>query len=250
MKNAQAQIDMTKIHVLTNKSEIKKEKLEEKLVIVLDILIATSSIVTALANGCKFIVPVRNYDEAIHFQSKNNKLVYKYSGELNADTLPGFIQPTPLALLNSGMKDAHLVYCTTNGTVALNDCKNAKKTYVGSLLNANAIVQNINSYYQNENIIIVCSGSNDQFNIEDFYGAGYFVEKLLISFPEAELSDSAKAAQIFHSSGSSIELLNQSRVGKLLNDRNWHDEVLFASQKDLYDVVPYLTSLGTIELMR
>jgi len=250
LKNVQTQTDMTKIHVLTNKSEINKEKLEDKLVIVLDILIATSSIVTALANGCKYIVPVRNYDEALEFQSKNSSVIFKYSGELNADTLPGFIQPTPLALLKSGLEDTQLVYCTTNGTVALNDCKNAKKTYVGSLLNANAIVKYIQGNYQNENIIIVCSGSNDQFNIEDFYGAGYFVEKLLNSFPEAEFSDSAKAAQIFHSSGSSIELLNQSRVGKLLNDRNWHDEVLFASQKDLYNVVPHLTNLGTIELIR
>ena len=250
MKNVQTLTEMTKIHVLTNKSEINKEKLEDKLVIVLDILIATSSIVTALANGCKYIVPVRNYDEAIEFQSKNNSAKFKYSGELNADTLPGFIQPTPLALLKSGMEDAQLVYCTTNGTVALNDCKNAKKTYVGCLLNTNAIAQYIHTHYQNENIIIVCSGSNDHFNIEDFYGAGYFVEKLLNIFPDAELSDSAKAAQIFHSSGSSIELLNKSRVGKLLNDRNWHDEVLFASQKDLYTVVPHLTNLGTIELIR
>ena len=100
---------MTKIHVLTNKSEIKKEKLEDKLVIVLDILIATSSIVTALANGFKYIVPVRNYDEALEFQSKNSSVIFKYSGELNADTLPGFIQPTPLALLKSGMEDTQMV---------------------------------------------------------------------------------------------------------------------------------------------
>ena len=239
-----------KLHVLTSKAELKKEQLADKVVIVLDILIATTSIVTALANGCKKIVPVRNYEQALEYQRNPAYTDYKFSGELNADTLSGFLHPTPLALIEAGMQDAHMVYCTTNGTVALNDCKNAKKTYVGSLLNANAIVEYIQGNYQNENIIIVCSGSNDQFNIEDFYGAGYFVEKLLNSFPEAELSDSAKAAQIFHSSGSSIEHLNQSRVGKLLNDRNWHDEVLFASQKDLYTVVPHLTNLGTIELIR
>ena len=44
--------------------------------------------------------------------------------------------------------------------------------------------------------------------------------------------------------------LQAQELGKLLNDRNWHDEVLFASQKDLYTVVPYLTKLGTIELIR
>ena len=163
--------------------------------------------------------------------------------------MPGFIQPTPLALLKSGMEQIKLVYCTTNGTVALNECKGAKKTYVGSLLNTKAIVQSIFDHYQNENIVIVCAGSNDQFNIEDFYGAGYFVEQLQTLFPSIDLSDSAKAAQIFYSSGTSIDILNLSRVGKLLNDRNWQEEVIFASSKDLYTVVPWLTSQGTIELM-
>ena len=240
---------MTKLHVLTNKSEIKKEKLEDKIVIVLDILIATSSIVTALANGCKCIIPVRNYDEAIQFQANHPSNEYKYSGELNADTLPGFIQPTPLALLKSGMDQVKLVYCTTNGTVALNECKSAKKTYVGSLLNTKAIVESIFNHYQNENIIVVCAGSNDQFNIEDFYGAGYFVDELQHVFPEIDLSDSARAAQLFYSSGSSIDMLNQSRVGKLLNNRNWQEEVIFASNQDIYKVVPWLTNQGTIELM-
>jgi len=242
---------MNKLHVLTNKSELKKERLQDKVVIVLDILIATTSIVTAMANGCKQIVPVRNYDEAISLQNNPDYKNYKFSGELNADTLSGFIQPTPIALLKSGMDNCHLVYCTTNGTVALNDCKTAKQTLVGSLLNAQSIVQHVLSHWQDETILIVCSGSNDQFNIEDFYGAGYFVETFINhqGGKELELSDSAKAAQVFHSSGSAIDLLNTSRVGKILNDRNWSEELIFAAQKNIYPVVPYLTSEGRVELI-
>ncbi len=242
---------MNKLHVLTNKSELKKEQLHDKIVIVLDILIATTSIVTAMANGCKHIVPVRNYDEALSLQKDARYQGYKFSGELNADTLSGFIQPTPVALLKSGMENCSLVYCTTNGTVALNDSKVAKKTYVGSLLNAQAIVLHVMKNWQKETILIVCSGSNDQFNIEDFYGAGYFVESFIHhhSGQYLELSDSAKAAQLFHASGTAIELLNTSRVGKILNDRNWSEELVFAAQKNIYPVVPYLTAEGRIELV-
>jgi len=242
---------MNKLHVLTNKSELKKEQLHDKVVIVLDILIATTSIVTAMANGCKQIIPVRNYDQALSLQNNPDYSNYKFSGELNADTLSGFIQPTPIALLQSGMENCYLVYCTTNGTVALNDCKTAKKTLVGALLNAQSIVQHVMKHWQNETILIVCSGSNDQFNIEDFYGAGYFVETFMNHHrgQDLELSDSAKAAKVFHDSGSAIDVLNTSRVGKLLNDRRWNEELVFAAQKDIYPVVPYLTSEGRVELI-
>jgi 2-phosphosulfolactate phosphatase len=204
-----------------------------------------------MANGCKQIIPVRNYDEALSLQKNPHYQSYKFSGELNADTLSGFIQPTPIALLKSGMDNCDLVYCTTNGTVALNDCKTAKKTLVGSLLNAQAIVHHVMNHWQNETILIVCSGSNDQFNIEDFYGAGYFVETFISHQhgQELELSDSARAAQVFHDSGSAIDLLSISRVGKMLNDRNWSEELVFAAQKDIYPVVPYLTFEGRVELI-
>ncbi|BDW11124.1 putative 2-phosphosulfolactate phosphatase [Polynucleobacter sp. SHI8] len=242
---------MNKLHVLTNKSELKKEQLHDKIVIVLDILIATTSIVTAMANGCGQIIPVRNYEQALTLKNNPSYQSYKFSGELNADTLFGFIQPTPIALLRSGMENCHLVYCTTNGTVALNDCKTAKKTLVGCLLNAQSIVQHVMNDWQEETILIVCSGSNDQFNIEDFYGAGYFVETFLNHHRgiDLELSDSAKAAQLFHGSGSAIDLLNTSRVGKMLNDRSWSEELVFAAQKDIYPVVPYLTPEGKVELI-
>jgi 2-phosphosulfolactate phosphatase len=242
---------MKKLHVLTNKSELKKENLQDKVVIVLDILIATTSIVTALANGCKHIIPVRNFEEAKTLQNDPLYAEYKFSGELNADTLTGFIQPTPIALLESGMDDAMLVYCTTNGTVALKDCMSAKSTYVGSLLNTQAIIQHILNNHQ-DNMLVVCSGSNDQFNIEDFYGAGYFVDSFLKSYPPntLQLSDSAKAAQMFHASGGTLDILNTSRVGQLLNERAWQQEVVFAAQKDIYHVIPYLTPQGTIELAR
>lgn len=242
---------MTKLHVLTNKSELKTEHLHDKIVIVLDILIATTSIVTALANGCRHIVPVRNFSEAQLLSQQAAFKNYLLSGELNADTLTGFIQPTPLALLAAGMHNEGLIYCTTNGTVAIKDCQTAKKIFVGSLLNTQALVQYLYQHHAQDTILIVCSGSHDQFNVEDFYGAGYFVESFVQFFPNnsLQLSDSAKAAQVFHRGGTALELLNLSRVGQLLNARSWDDEVRFAAQKDIYPVIPAVMENGWIELL-
>jgi len=240
-----------KLHVLTSKAELKKEQLADKVVIVLDILIATTSIVTALANGCKKIVPVRNYEQALEYQRNSAYTDYKFSGELNADTLSGFLHPTPLALIEAGMQDAHMVYCTTNGTVALKDSSSAKEVFVGSLLNAQAIVDHLRENHHEGSVLVVCSGSSDQFNVEDFYGAGFFVQTFVDTFPpeSLDLSDCAQAARIFHASGDAISMLNLSRVGKMLNTRGAEHEVVFAAQKNKYPVVPKLSISGHVELI-
>jgi 2-phosphosulfolactate phosphatase len=239
-----------KLHVLTNKSELKSQSLHNQVVVVLDILIATSSIVTVLANGCNQVVPVKDYAEALNLKSQPEFASFKFSGEHNTNTLQDFIQPTPIELLKDGMDGHSLVFCTTNGTVALQNSQSAKAVYVGSLLNAQAIVNHILLKHSNDEVLVVCSGSNDEFNIEDFYGAGFFVQSFIegSSADTLDLSDCALAAKIFHSSASAIDLLSQSRVGKLLIERKWDQELAFCAQKNIYTIIPQLNPDGRIRL--
>lgn len=237
-----------KIHVLLNKAEINPALLKNKVVIVLDILFATSSIVTALANGCRSIVPVRDVSQALKFKENTPDPSYLYSGELNADTLDGFIQPTPMALLNAKLQDQHLVYCTTNGTVALNDCIGADKIYVGSLLNTQAVVDKILLSHPHQTILIVCAGSNNRFNLEDFYGAGAFVSSFSQAHNSADrhFTDTAIAAQCVFDSGSALEILSNSRVGKMMIDRSWDHETAFVTHHNRYNIIPVMQKDGTI----
>ena len=92
-----------------------------------------------------------------------------------ADTLPGFVHPTPKALLAEGVNDRLLIYCTTNGTVALAKAQGAAHVYAAALLNGRAVVEHIVAQHPDSTVLIVCSGSADNFNLEDFYGAGYLV---------------------------------------------------------------------------
>src|SRR6185503_18687327 len=106
-----ARIDLNhKIHVLTKKEELDSVRVPGKVVVVLDILFATTTMVTALAHGASEIVPV--LDEAA-------ARACVLSGELYAETLPGFAHPAPLSLLEHGVKGKTVVYSTTNGTVAM-----------------------------------------------------------------------------------------------------------------------------------
>ena len=87
-----------KVHVLYRKEELDHERLEGKVAIVLDVLFATSTIVTALANGATEVIPT--LDEAgARAEAQKHPAGSHPAGELYAETLPGSASPTPLALL-------------------------------------------------------------------------------------------------------------------------------------------------------
>lgn len=240
-----------KVHVLTHKAEILSEKLDDKVVIVLDILFATSSIVAAMANGCNCVIPTPNSEQALEKSKNPGYTNFVLSGELNANTLPGFTHPTPMALLSTPIKDNGLIYCTTNGTVALHDSQNASSVYAGSLLNGQAIIERINKEHRGSTILIVCSGSQDKFNLEDFFGAGQLVSYLSnqVGFKDAQYSDSSIAAKHIYETGNGFELLKKSRVGQMMISRNLEHEIAYAAQENITNVIPKLSNDGLLRLV-
>lgn len=243
-----ARIDLNhKVHVLTKKEELDSVRVPGKVVVVLDILFATTTMVTALAHGAKQVVPVLDEKAARAEEKKFENDSCVLAGELYAETLPGFAHPTPLALLEHGIKDKTLIYSTTNGTVAMMQPARAARVYCGALLNARALVEHILSRHARETILIVCSGSGNNFNFEDFYGAGYFVECFLDHV--GDLSDAAKAALALYRHTKVPEALLDCRVGRMMVARGLAREVEFACRRDAFPVVPVLEE-GRLRLVK
>jgi 2-phosphosulfolactate phosphatase len=232
-----ARIDLNhKVHVLTKKEELDSVRVPGKVVVVLDILFATTTMVTALAHGAKEIVPVLDESAARACAADFPGCVL--AGELYAETLPGFAHPAPLALLAHGVEGKSVVYSTTNGTVAMTQAAGAARVYCGALLNARALVEHILARHERETILIVCSGSGNNFNFEDFYGAGYFVECLRERV--RDFSDAAKAALALYRHAKGPEALLDCRVGRMMAARGLAHEVEFASRLDALPVVAAL----------
>src|SRR5262249_34490529 len=121
------------------------------------------------------------------------------AGELYAETLPGFAHPAPLSLIAHGIQGKAVVYSTTNGTVAMTQAAGATRVYCGALLNARRTVEHIAAHHARETVLILCSGSGNNFNYEDFYGAGCFVDHFAGVMKNADLSDAARAARdLYH----------------------------------------------------
>ncbi|MBV6476753.1 MAG: 2-phosphosulfolactate phosphatase [Rhodocyclaceae bacterium] len=229
-----------KIHVLLKKEELDAQRLPGKTVVVLDILFATSSIVAALAHGAAEVIPTLDGAAAQAEAARHPAGSCVLSGELNAETLPGFVHPTPLHLLAENLAGRTLVYSTTNGTVAVAKSREADHVYAAALLNGEAVVKHIAQRHADETVLIVCSGSADNFNLEDFYGAGYLVSLFAQQGQEHEFSDAALAAQLLYEHGEAGECLRRARVGRMMLERRLEQEVDFAAQKSLYAVVPKL----------
>jgi len=231
---------MAKIHVLLKKEELDSERLPGKVVVVLDVLFATSSIVAALAHGAAEVVPALNGEAALREAARRPEGSYVLSGELNAVTLAGFIRPTPMTLLEQDLAGKTLIYSTTNGTVAVGKAREADHVYAAALLNGEAMVAQIERAHAGDTVLLVCSGSADNFNLEDFYGAGYLVS-LLARRPGAhEFTDAAVAARLLHDHGDALECLAASRVGRMMFPLGLEHEVRFASQKSRFSVVARL----------
>ncbi|MCX7168926.1 MAG: 2-phosphosulfolactate phosphatase [Proteobacteria bacterium] len=240
---------MSKIHVLLKKEELDNERLTDKVVVVLDILFATSSIVAALAHGAGEVIPTLDGTAAQAEAKRHAAGSFLLSGELNAETLPGFVHPTPLALLQEDIAGRTLIYSTTNGTVALKKCRGAAHIYAAALLNGEAVVRHIVRNHPDSTVLVVCSGSVDNFNLEDFYGAGYLISLFRNSGGAPEFSDAALAAEMLHAHGDAAGCLMQSRVGRLMLARNLTADVHFAALKSVFDSVPQLAPDGSLRLL-
>lgn len=229
-----------KVHVLYRRQDLDMVKLEGKIVIVLDVLFATSTMIAALGDGAAAVIPTLNEEHARDQAKGLAAGSYVLAGELFADTISGFAPPTPMALMKHDLRGRTLVYATTNGTVALSESAPADHVYAGALINAGAVVKHIARAHPEGTILIVCSGSMGNPNLEDMYGAGCFVDLLLREMGERDLSDAAWAARALYTSEPAESALMRCRVGKLMQERGLADEVRFAARESVMDVVPKL----------
>lgn len=220
-----------KVHVLLRKEDFNAERLTANVVVVLDILFATTTIVTALAHGATEVIPAIDEHDA---RAKAKPFALEsvvLSGEKMIHAIAGFVTPLPLALTEVGVKNKRVIYSTTNGTVALSQASIAPHVYAACLLNGAATVAHIQKHHADESVLIVCSGSAGGMNLEDFYGAGYIVDHLVKTLDrDRDLTDAAQSALRLYRTHDPYDCLISSRVGRIMQRSGVADEVKYAAQ--------------------
>lgn len=161
----------------------------EAIVVIIDVLRATSSICSAFANGVKSIIPVAETSEALEYKKKG----FLVAGERDGIVLdfadfgnsPENFEPSLIA-------GKTVVYTTTNGTRTIHMASGYHLTIIGSFLNADALVNFLED--SGRDVLLLCAGWKDRFNLEDSVCAGYMASLLLETGNYSTECDSAKAA--------------------------------------------------------
>lgn len=164
-------------------------KNEESIVVIVDILRATSTICTAFYNGLNELIPVSGIEEAREYKKKGYIIAAERDG-----TILDFadIGNSPEHFSPEIVKGKTIVYSTTNGTQAINMASGCNQVVIGSFLNLDLLAKWL--YEQNKNVIILCSGWKKKFNLEDSVFAGALSSALLKTERFTTQCDSAHAS--------------------------------------------------------
>lgn len=179
-----------RIDVIGSATMVTEESVKGRVAVVIDVLRATSVMVSALVNGAKQVIPVVSPEEAFALKEKLGSEVI-LGGERDALPIAGFdYGNSPLQYTEEVVEGKTIVMTTTNGTLAINNAAAADQLIIASFLNAEAVLQFIE---EKEDIALICSGTDGQFTLEDALCAGYLIEQLHRQNNNLYLSDMAVA---------------------------------------------------------
>ncbi len=206
-----------------------------EVVVVIDVLRATSAICTAFHYGVDKIIPVSTLDQAIEYKDKGFHVAAERKGKI----VSGFeFGNSPLAYINDKLKDQTLVLTTTNGTKAINMAKDIEHLLIGSFLNLDAISNYLIEL--NKSVLILGSGWENKFCLEDSICAGAISEQLLKTNKFKCNNDSTIAAKYLFLSAKSnyFGYLKASSHRKRLKKLNLNEDIKYCLTPNQTDVIP------------
>lgn len=208
-------------------------------IIIIDVLRCSSTIIAALANGAKGIIPVKTLKEAKAYHQKH--LEFILAGERRGLKPEGFdLGNSPLEFSPETIKGRHVILTTTSGTMAISLAKNGRWTLIGALLNAKAVAEAAMKIAEKEQIGIslVLAGKKGRFSLEDFICAGAIVGSLPTE--KVKHSDAALAASLaFQQASESISRTVQiGDHAQFLKSVGFGADIKFCCRLDAFGIVP------------
>lgn len=210
-------------------------KVQEYSVVIVDILRATSCMVTAFAHGIESIAPFAQLDDCKAMKAKG----YYTAGERDGKKVDGFdLGNSPFEYQESYLKGQKIAFTTTNGTQAIVKSLGAREIIIGSFLNLSAVVEHLKR--SNENVLVVCAGWKGKVNLEDTLFAGAVV-KGLRGYAEPACDAPLMAEHLYmQAKNDMVEFLSTSSHVKRLARLNIFKDIEFCLTPDQYSVVPLL----------
>jgi len=177
-----------KIDIYAAQNSVQEKELKDRTVVVVDVFRATTTIITALHNGCREVIPVAGIEEAIAFSRNYDKNAFLLGGERNTHKIDGFdLSNSPSEYTRQMVEGRTILMTTTNGTKAVRKTHEAKEVLIAGFVNGDAIAAYLAKL--RDDVTFVCAGTDGKFSLEDILAVGAMLSKLENMESEITLDD-------------------------------------------------------------
>ena len=217
----------------------------DSIVVVVDIFRATSAICTAIHHGVERMIPVASIEDAQRYKD----LGFLVAAERNAVMLEGFdFGNSPFHYMTPDVQGKTIAISTTNGTQAIEAAKDAAVIAIGSFLNIQALANWIKP--QGRDVIILCAGWKNKFNLEDTLFAGALTGLLLEDDRFSTTCDSSIAAGYLYEKASSdlFGFLENSSHRNRLKNLNLEKDIRYCLSVNTLDIIPVVQDGGIVSV--
>ncbi|UFJ42927.1 2-phosphosulfolactate phosphatase [Brevibacillus humidisoli] len=226
-----------RIEVVETVDEIRHDQIAKRTVVVIDVLRASSTIVTALAHDFSYIVPVDTVGQAFALRNSHSLL----AGERHCKKISDFhYNNSPTDLMKAEADGRHLILTTTNGTRAIHKAERAEMLLVGCFLNATACMEQ--ALAKRADITLYCAGSRQEFALEDGLAAGLMIHRAKQREPTLSVCDLGVALEASYQQFAEAltERVMLSATAKRLVQQQYTADIDHCCRVDLYQLVPVL----------
>lgn len=225
-----------KVEVLESAKCALKKKFNGKNVVVIDVLRATTVMVTALQNGAKCIYPFKEIEDAKRGKSlTQNGLL---AGERKGLKIEGFdFGNSPLEFTKDKVEGKEIYMTTSNGTRAIENALGADGLYIACYLNISAISKKL--LEEKKDVIILCAGTDDEFSLDDSLCAGIIAKKIGEK-SEIEMNDFTLSLKRLAEYAPGVkQVLEGSKHYSYLKKIGYEEDLEYCVKMDISEIVPF-----------
>lgn len=224
-----------------------------RVVVVIDVLRASTTIAAALHNGARAIVPLDGSEEVVMRAKSFERADVRLAGERRMLPIPGFdLGNSPREFTREAIEGKTVLLTTTNGTHALSGIQGARDVVVGSYVNYSAVLAMVRAAARGAaDVTIVCAGTDRRFSLEDAACAGRFVKGVIKRLANVHMNDAASASLLIERKyGDAIQrVFADSAHGRALADAGFEADLAVCGELDAFPVIPIysdrqITKLG------
>jgi 2-phosphosulfolactate phosphatase len=224
-----------------------------RVVAVIDVLRASTSIATALDNGAKAVIPLESSEEVVTRSKALERTDVRLAGERKMLAIPGFdLGNSPREFTRAAVEGKTILMTTTNGTPAITNTQGARDVVIASYVNYTAVLTMLRTALRGgTDITLVCAGRERQFALEDAGCAGRFVTNVSKRLTGVVINDAAQACSLIDKRYGEqvLKLFEASEHGRALRDAGFGDDLAACAAIDAHPVIPLysdrqITKLG------